>query len=100
MLDHTIDGNRSTIEIFEKLAEYDPIAVPHHTGWTGTDWENADEELQPVVEIISNHGSFEFMGNKPLKHRGGMVGHFLQDGLARGLKFGFIGGSDSHGGNQ
>jgi len=97
MLDHTIDGNRSTIEIFEKLAEYDAIAVPHHTGWTGTDWENADEELQPVVEIISNHGSFEFMGNKPLKHRGGMVGHFLQDGLARGLKFGFIGGSDSHG---
>jgi len=52
---------------------------------------------QPLVEIISVHGAFEFMGNKPIPHRGGKKDCFVQDGLARGLRFGIVGGSDSHG---
>ena len=97
LFDHTINGSRTTSELFEKLKAHHAIAVPHHIGWTGTDWENADEKTQPIVEIISNHGAFEYMGNKPIQHRGGIRGCFMQDGLARGLKFGIIGSSDSHG---
>ncbi|MCS7227579.1 MAG: DUF3604 domain-containing protein, partial [Endomicrobia bacterium] len=69
----------------------------HHIGWTGVDWENHDEYAQPVYEIISAHGVYEFFGNLPISHRGGMKGMFAQDGWKKGLVFGVVGGSDSHG---
>lgn len=73
------------------------IGVPHHIGWTGVRWDEIDPEVTPVVEICSVHGAFEHLGNEPIPHRGGMEGCFVQDGLARGLKFGLVGGSDQHG---
>ena len=51
----------------------------------------------PSVEIATNHGRFEFMGNRPIPHRGGIKGQFVQDILARGIRLGIIGGSDGHG---
>jgi len=84
-------------KLMKALREWNAICAPHHTGWTGSDWENADPALQPFVEIVSNHGRFEFMGNRPIEHRGGMRGNFVQDALARGLRFGIVGGSDNHG---
>lgn len=87
----------STKDLFQLLKENDAIAFPHHIGWTGIDWENHDEEAQPDIEMISAHGAFEYMGNEPIRHRGGMPGNFIQDGLAKGLKFGLIGSSDGHG---
>jgi len=87
----------TTKDLFALLKNNSAIAVPHHIGWTGTDWENHDEEVQPDVEIVSTHGAFEYMGNEPIRHRGGMPGNFVQDGLKKGLKFGLIGSSDGHG---
>ncbi len=84
-------------KLAEELREIGGIMIPHHVGWTGTDWENHDPGVQPLVEIVSNHGVMEYQGNRPIPHRGGMRGHFVQDGLAKGLKFGLIGGSDNHG---
>lgn len=83
--------------LFEFVKENNAIAIPHHVGWTGVDWENHDEEAQCLAEIVSTHGAFEYMGNEPITHRGGKSGHFIQDALAKGLKFGLIGGSDGHG---
>jgi hypothetical protein len=91
-----LDIKQSRI-LFDSLRQYQGIAIPHHVGWTGVDWENHDEEIQPVMEIVSTHGAFEYMGNEPIPHRGGIPGNFIQDGLAKGLKFGLIGGSDGHG---
>ncbi|MFQ6617557.1 MAG: DUF3604 domain-containing protein, partial [Fidelibacterota bacterium] len=92
------DSTGKTTELlFNNLTKDSAIAVPHHTGWTGTDWYNHNPEIQPVFEIVSDHGAFEHMGNEPITHRGGMPGMFLQDGLASGLIFGFIGSSDGHG---
>ena len=88
---------KNTKDLFKLLKKNDAIAFPHHIGWTGTDWENHDPEVQPDVEIVSTHGAFEYMGNEPIRHRGGMPGYFVQDGLAKGLKFGLIGSSDGHG---
>ena len=94
----SFDSTASTTKnLFKLLKENNAIAIPHHIGWTGTDWENHDPEVQPDVEIVSTHGAFEYMGNEPIRHRGGMPGNFVQDGLERGLKFGLIGSSDGHG---
>ena len=97
LIDHTREPWKTSRDLLREIRAFDGIAVPHHTGWTGTDWENADDISQPLCEIISNHGAFEFMGNRPVRHRGGIKGCFVQDGLVAGRKFGLIGSSDSHG---
>ncbi|MDK2970612.1 MAG: hypothetical protein PWP23_367 [Candidatus Sumerlaeota bacterium] len=97
LFDHTDPVSNTSKKLNGLVRQWKGILFPHHTGWTGTDWENAEEDIQMLAEIVSNHGRFEFMGNRPIPHRGGARGCFLQDGLARGLKFGFIGGTDSHG---
>jgi len=97
LIDHTREPWKTSKDLLKKIRTFDGIAVPHHTGWTGTDWENADDVSQPLCEIISNHGAYEFMGNRPIQHRGGKRGCFMQDGLAGGHKFGVIGSTDSHG---
>lgn len=97
LFDHTDEATNTTQRLFAKVKEIGAIAIPHHIGWTGVDWENHDPAVQPLVEIVSVHGAFEYMGNNPIPHRGGKPGCFVQDGLARGLRFGIVGGSDSHG---
>lgn len=97
LFDHEYAGYDTSAKLNEAVKKWGALIAPHHTGWTGTDWDNADPEIQTFVEIVSNHGRFEFMGNRPIPHRGGMKGHFLQDALAMGLRFGIVGGSDNHG---
>jgi len=97
LLDHTDEESNSTKKIFEQIKRLGAIAIPHHIGWTGVDWENADPNVMPLVEVVSSHGAYEYLGNQPIPHRGGMKGCFIQDGLGKGLKFGIVGGSDCHG---
>jgi hypothetical protein len=84
-------------KLFAELRAGQAIAVAHHTTWTGTDWDAADERIQRLVEIVSVHGLAERPGKQPIVSRGKRAGMYLIDGLARGLKFGFVGGSDAHG---
>jgi len=97
LFDHKAEATQDTPELFAILAKHGMIAIPHHVGWTGTDWENHDPIIQPLAEICSVHGAFEYMGNTPIPHRGGRPGHFIRDALDRGLRFGLVGGSDQHG---
>jgi len=85
--------------LLSRLKGTDALVIPHHTSWSGTDWEGHDEELQRLIEVCSTHGRFEFPGNKPVGYRRDHIhlGQFVLDGLAHGLKLGFVGGSDSHG---
>ncbi len=75
------------------------FTAPHHTAWTGTDWENADPQIQRQFEITSAHGVFEDDNDNPLKAftRGDIKGVAARDGLRQGKQFGFLGGSDAHG---
>ena len=84
-------------KLFTALKAGQAIAVPHHTTWTGTDWAAADERIQRLVEIVSVHGVAERPGKQPIGSRGNMAGMYAVDGLARGSRFGFVGGSDAHG---
>lgn len=99
--DQDIAGVRNnastTTNLFTALKQHAAFAIPHHIGWTGIDWERHDTTVQPAIEIVSTHGAFEYMGNEPIMHRGGMSGYFVQDGWARGLVFGVTGSTDGHG---
>ena len=102
-VDEYEDGNAKTI--CEKLAEVLPadelMVVPHHTTRTGKHGEIPDEiypgpDWMPVVEIHSKWGTSEYRGNpNPLKqvHPGPS---YAVDLLNRGLRLGFIGGTDTH----
>jgi hypothetical protein len=74
------------------------IVIPHHVGWTGADMASHDPEVQPCFEIVSCHGAYERQGVGPIPTRGDdKAGQFVGDALDKGLRFGFIGGSDGHG---
>ena len=102
-VDEHDEGNVRTLceKLGDVLGPEKFFVVPHHTTRTGKHGEIPDEiypgeELMPVVEIHSKWGTSEYRGNpNPLKdiHPGPS---YVQDFLARGLKLGFIGGTDTH----
>ncbi|MCX7017780.1 MAG: CehA/McbA family metallohydrolase [bacterium] len=97
LMDHTDPEFENAAKLTARAKQLGCICIPHHIGWTGVVWEQFDPAVVPVAEIVSVHGAYEFMGNRPIAHRGGIKGCFIQDGLARGLRFGLIGGTDCHG---
>lgn len=79
------------------------MVLPHHIGYSagrrGINWETFSDELSPVVELVSMHGSGEMdLSPRPYLHTMGPrdLGSVAATGLARGNKFGFIGSTDHH----
>lgn len=106
---HTAPGLYAALRATVPLA--DVLVVPHHTarggGQTWMNWDYFDPELERVCEVFSIWGSSEYSGEPyPIEYlpSGGYFGtaeargHHLQDGLARGYRFGFTAGSESHDG--
>jgi len=102
--DEPLDCSETIQELYDSLRRTDAIAVPHHTAYQvrqrGKDWDFFDEELSPLVEIYSSHGSSEG-GDTPypldrIPQMGpGTSGGTVQDGLNRGHKFGIIASGDN-----
>jgi len=95
------EGSKTACELWDKLRNLptEVITIPHHTasGWAslGWDWHCHDEELEPLVEIYSAHGTSEYSGNpRPIVKE--FKEGYVQNALAKGYKLGFTGGSDSH----
>jgi len=77
------------------------LTVPHHPagGPVPIDWSIApDPEFEPVVEIVSVHGSSE-SPDSPHAIYSAVDGHWVRDALARGYRLGFVGSGDSHNGH-
>lgn len=81
------------------------FAFPHHIGYRlgarGVNWETMVEDLSPVLEIISMHGSSETsIGDRPFLHSMGPSdgNQTARYGLSLGRKFGFLGNTDHHSG--
>lgn len=99
------DPESNTIEELRGLLATDN-AIPwvHHVGapWGAMDWSKHDETFEPVVEITSGHGIYETYDRSravPDWLRRPPVGKTsIQDGLASGKRFGFVGSSDRHDG--
>ncbi len=83
-------------DVVQEIYAQGAFTGPHHIGWTGADVDGHDPAGQPVWEICSCHGCYEQPDN-PLGHRGDLEDQFAKPQLDRGLRFGFIANSDSHG---
>jgi hypothetical protein len=74
------------------------LVFPHHVGWTGADMDSHDPAVQTCWEIVSCHGAYERPGTTAIPTRGeDKAGQFAAEALDKGLRFGFVGGSDGHG---
>ena len=101
------DGDISPGDLWKELDGSDFICIPHQLAdWKGkgkwnppTDWDFADERLQPVAEIFQARQSYEYLGC-PRQSRDGAPfrGNYLQDAWARGIVIGVIASPDHGGG--
>jgi hypothetical protein len=102
--DPPLDLSLHIDDLFANLKRLGAIAIPHHTGYQvgerGKDWDHHDEEVSPVAEIFSCHGSSEgcntphsMMRNAQMAPR--VSGGTVQDGLARGYRLGIIASGDN-----
>ncbi len=83
-------------DLLRALRSQGAFAVPHHVGWTGADEAAHAEDVQPVWEICSCHGCYEYAVHE-LGQRGDLRDQMIDHVLQRGLRFGLIAGSDGHG---
>lgn len=92
-------------DLWKQLEGQNAITIPHHVARSAAaiDWSYLNNDMEPSVEIFSNHGNGEFYGALPPFYEGAQ-GHYVQDALSMGHKLGFIASTDSHytipGGNQ
>jgi len=88
-------------DLSEGLGDQDCLVVPHHTSRAIKHGELSDElylgrERMPVVEIYSKWGASEYLGNPNALNKPHTGPSYVQDFLASGYPFGFIGGTDTH----
>ncbi len=68
------------LDLYQAFSDQDVLLIPHVGGrYANLEWHDA--RLEPVVEIYSNWGEFEW---------------FLQEALEKGYRVGFVAGSDDH----
>ena len=80
--DDDLDSDRYPVgELFAELRRGGPALVVPHIGGRPADLRYHDPELEPVIEIYSSWGQFEW---------------FLEEALERGCRVGFVAGSDDH----
>lgn len=88
-------------QLWDALRGQPALTFAHHTAGdpVATNWSFApDPELEPLVEVLSVHGSSEAR-DAPRTVRGARDGYFVRDQLVRGSRLGFIGSGDSHDGH-
>jgi uncharacterized protein DUF3604 len=93
-------------KVYEIAREYGALVIPHHSAnaGMGVDWSMGhDPEVERLVEVHSVWGNSERpaeQGNPlPIRNHGGeKAGQHVQDALALGRRYGFVGGGDIHDG--
>jgi hypothetical protein len=98
------DGS-SPEALFASLKGQDALVVPHHTSvhsessyqtfWTEHDFDTHDPEFERLIEITQDRGSMEVEEVGGNVYFGG-TGSSVWSALQRGMKVGFVGGTDSH----
>ncbi len=88
-------------ELWAALAGQDAMTIAHHSagGPVAVDWRVApDPVLEPVVEVVSVHGSSE-AADTPGRIYRAEAGGYVRDALDRGHRLGFVGSTDGHDGH-
>ncbi|MEI6915100.1 MAG: CehA/McbA family metallohydrolase, partial [Armatimonadota bacterium] len=99
-----VDDSRYTspAKLYDALSGSDAFVISHHTayppgGWCpATDFDAVDNDIERVVEIWSMHGSSEGYDPDDRPLRGHDSNHTAMAALRKGLKLGFVAGSDTH----
>ncbi len=97
----TDPGSDEPEELWARLAGQAALTIAHHPGGgpVPIDWSIApDPTLEPVVEIVSVHGSSECL-ECPERIYSALPGSFVQDALGRGYHLGILGSGDTHDGH-
>ncbi|MFH0944127.1 MAG: CehA/McbA family metallohydrolase [Planctomycetota bacterium] len=97
-LDPTVE---TPAQLWAGLEGQDALTFAHHSAGEPVpiDWRfRPDPRFEPVTEIMSVHGNSESPA-APRAVQGGREGNFVRDVLDGGVRFGFIGGGDSHDGH-
>ncbi|MGN1163186.1 MAG: hypothetical protein ACI4S4_00120 [Candidatus Ornithospirochaeta sp.] len=93
-------------EFHEETKKYrDTVIIPHHIAYApeyrGINWDEYDDTLFPVVEVISKHGC-SMSDTHPFPYYHNMGGRDSRNTVYRGLEkgkvFGFVGSTDHHAG--
>ena len=103
--DDPLDPAASLEQLYENLRKRHGLAIPHHTGYAvgnrGKDWRVFDEQISPVMEIFSLHGSSEGCDTPlPMSHYNmgpRVTGGCYLDALKAGCHVGCIAASESTG---
>lgn len=97
--------------LYKHFNPADVVIVPHHTNhtsgqvtakdgmafWYNFNWKAADDRYMRAVELIQGRGCFETEATDPEWHvMVGGYGSSIRTALAKGLRMGFIAGSDNH----
>jgi len=86
-------------QLMRMLKSKDAIVIPHHPAGPlrthTSEWPVVNDEAEPLVEIYSKWGSYEWHG-APLAVQGGRKKAYVLSALRRGHRLGFVGGSNSH----
>jgi len=102
--DPPLDLSMTIDELYANLRKLGGIAIPHHCGYLtaqrAKDWDHYDEDLSPLVEVFSVHGSSEGCNTPIGMFRNGSMGprvsgSTVQDALARGYRLGIIASGDN-----
>jgi len=98
---HCMDPiSSSPTKLWASLAEeaQDAITIPHHPirREFPMRWDEHDPRFQPVAEMCSGWGSSEHYGNVLQEIAYSEPGTSIRDALTKGLRLGFVGGSDGH----
>jgi hypothetical protein len=91
------EDGMTPLDLYRVSREYGAVVVPHHVAkkFAPHSWDYYDPVAEPVVEMCSLHGVFET--GEGFEEDPSMVsGCFVEDGLARGYRMGFVGASDFH----
>jgi hypothetical protein len=88
-------------ELWARLSGQSALTIAHHPGGgpVPIDWSiPPDPVLEPVVEIVSVHGSSECL-ECPQRIYSAVPGGFVRDALGRGHRLGIVGSGDTHDGH-
>lgn len=78
---HKHEGTHPVSKLYERYRGREDVMIIPHQGGRPAELDSFDDQLSPLVEILSTWGVFEWFG---------------QEALEKGYRIGFAGGSDDH----